>query len=162
MRLFPTRSALASLKACHAREGTLPASSIWKRRWGASGWNCSQRSRPASSGRQLCSIRHGSLQHPQPGIAHRACARARRAQLATRLFPMPARDTGNFHKFRFQRCISTCTLNLISPAIGRSYSRPPYNPSGDKGNRRSPFWGCGQSRRGGLLIGGQTGNLSLV
>ena len=34
----------------------LPASSIWKRQSGASGWSCSRRSRPASSGPQLCSI----------------------------------------------------------------------------------------------------------
>jgi ABC transporter substrate binding protein len=52
----PTRSAPASLPACPARAGILPALVVRTRRWRANGWNCSRRSRPASIGSQPCSI----------------------------------------------------------------------------------------------------------
>jgi hypothetical protein len=48
--VFPIRSAAASSRAFRGRAATLPDSSLWSRRWPASGWSCSRRLRRASTG----------------------------------------------------------------------------------------------------------------
>ena len=60
LRPFPTLSGRASLQTCLARVEISPASLAKNPRWRESGWSCSRRSRPLSSGSQPFSIRYGS------------------------------------------------------------------------------------------------------